>query len=257
MSRVIEEFKAGKHTFDTLESTQTSHLVLQETGIVQPFFSPGLAFIEEGAITKEPSGGALAVAFRASGVGLGYNTKLINKEELPQTYQDLLNPKWKGKMPIQGDLTGTDWMGVMLDSYGEGFVKRLSEQNFIIQMVAASAILDMIISGEYALSPTIFDSHVLTSKKKGAPVDWIPLEPVHVNMGQIAFSKYAVHPHAALLFIDFEISKRSAEIHRDNGYNHFHKDVPPLMKAYKKYGVKSLADVKRRNSLFNRFFLNK
>jgi len=258
MSRVTQEFSAGRHVFDAIESTQTSHLVLQKAGIVQPFFSPNLAFIEEGAIKKGPAGGVLAVAFRASGVGLGYNTKLISKEELPKSYQDLLNPKWKGKMPIDGDITAIDWMGVMLDTYGEDFVKKIAAQNFTVHTVSPRGLLDMLISGEYALSPNIFDSHVITVQQQGAPIDWIPLEPVHVNMGQIALAKNAAHPYSALLFIDFELSKKSAEIHRSKGYNPFRTDVPPLAKPYKKYyGVKSLDEVKIRHDMFNKLFLKK
>ena len=145
-----------------------------------------------------------------------------------------------------------------MDIYGLDFVKKIADQNFVVHNVSPRAILDMLINGEYAACPIIFDSHVIALKKKGAPVDWLPLEPAHVNVGQIALSKNAPHPHAALLFIDFELSKRSAEIHRDRGYSSFHKDVPPLTQPYKKYfGVKSLDDVKKRKEVFDKFFLKK
>jgi len=221
VARVSEEYKGRKYLFDVLESTQV---------VVLPL----------------------------SGIGLGYNTKLVNKEELPKTYKDLLDPKWKGKMAIPGSDTGVNWMGAMHHAHGEEFVKQVAKQNCDVHMVSGRALLDMVINGEYALSPSLFDSHVFKSKKQGAPCDWIPLEPVHVNVGQISLSKNAAHPHAALLFIDFELTKEGAEIHKAAGYSPFHKEVPPLAKAYKKYyGAESLEDVKRMHELFDKLFLKK
>jgi len=257
MPRVLEEYKAGRHLFDALESTQATHLSLREAGMVQPFSSPNLTHIEEGALVKAPGGGVFSAAFRGSGIGVGYHTKLITEDQLPKTYEDLLDPKWKGKMAIAGSSTGMWWIGTMLETYGEDFVKRIAKQDFDIHVVSARAIVDMVISGEYVCSPTVYDSHVINSKNKGAPVNWVPLEPVHLNVGQIALSKHASHPHAALLFIDFELSRKSAEIHKTAGYNPFHKDVSAA-KTYKKFfGATTLAQVERWNNLFNRLFLKK
>ena len=258
VARVSEEYKGRKYLFDVLESTQVVVLPLREMGVFQPFYSPNLTDIEEEAAIKAPAGGVIHAAFRASGIGLGYNTKLVNKEELPKTYKDLLDPKWKGKMAIPGSDTGVNWMGAMHHAHGEEFVKQVAKQNCDVHMVSGRALLDMVINGEYALSPSLFDSHVFKSKKQGAPCDWIPLEPVHVNVGQISLSKNAAHPHAALLFIDFELTKEGAEIHKAAGYSPFHKEVPPLAKAYKKYyGAESLEDVKRMHELFDKLFLKK
>ncbi|NWG76524.1 MAG: extracellular solute-binding protein [Rubrivivax sp.] len=255
--RVLEEFKAGRHILDVVESTQTTHMTIQKAGIPQPFYSPNLAFIEEDAITKAKGEGALAAAFRESGISVGYNTKLLTKDQLPKTYQDLLNPKWKGKMAIAGSDTGQNWMGTILVFYGEDFLKKLVEQKFDVHMVSARAVLDMVINGEYILSPTIFDSHVINSKQQGAPCDWIPIEPVHVNIGQIALYKHSPSPHAAMLFIDFELSKEGAEIHKETGYSPTRKDVVGA-KTYKKfYGARSLEEAIKWDELFSRLFLKK
>lgn len=258
LPRILEEYNASKHLADAIESSQETQLVLQKGRIVQPFYSPNLAYIEEGAITKAQGEGVVAVAFRVAGWGLGYNTKLITREEIPKTYQDLLNPKWKGKMPISGGNTGSVWVGTILETYGEEFVKRLAQQNFIIHVVSGRAIAEMVINGEYAFSPTVSETHVFDAKKTAAPIDWIPLEPVHVNLGQIAFPVHAPNPHAALLFLDFILSKEVAEIHKTFGYNHTRKDVESLSQSYKKFfGVKSLEQAEKWENLFNSLFLKK
>jgi len=258
VSRSSEEFKAGRQLFDAMEGTQTNMLVLQEVGIVQPFLSPNLAQIEDEAKTTVPSGAVVAVAFRSSGIGFGYNTKMITKDQAPKTYQDLLDPKWKGKLAIAGSDTGINWMSAIYRNIGIDLLKKIANAGYPVHMVSGQAMLDMIINGEYAGSPTIFDSHVIGSKKRGAPVAWVPLEPVRVNVGQIGLAKRAPHPCAALLFADFELSKESGEIHRTVGYDSFRKDVPSLEQRYKKYfGMETMEAVKEEHDLFNTLFIKK
>jgi len=255
ISRISEEYRGGKKICYVVESTQTFHMFIQKAKIAQAFYSPNIANMDSEAATKAPGGGFYAVAFRGSGISLGYNTRLLTEKDLPKTYQDLLDPKWKGKMPVAGSNTGVNWMGAMLHTHGEDFINKIAKQGFDVHMVSGRAILDMVIAGEYALSPTIFDSHAINSKNKGAPVDWVPLEPVPTNIGQIAIPKNAPNPHAALLFADFEMTKKGAEIHKAAGYSTFHKDVP-VLKAYKKwFGPKDLQDVKRQQGLFSKLFL--
>ncbi len=98
--------------------------MLREKGILEPFYSPNLADIEGGAIAKAPGEGAFSAGYYENGHGLGYNTNLINREQVPKTYQDLLNPKWKGKAAIAGSNTGVDWMGAMWVTFGEVLLLR-------------------------------------------------------------------------------------------------------------------------------------
>ncbi len=259
ISRSTEEFRAGRQQFDAMEGTQTNMLVIQQVGIVQPFTSPNLAQMEDEAKTAAPGGGVLAVAFRSSGIGFGYNTKMLGKDQLPKTYQDLLDPKWKGKLAIAGSDTGVNWLSAIYRNVGEDLLKKIANLGYPVHMVSGQALLDMIVNGEYAASPTIFDSHVFGSKKRGAPVAWVPLEPVRVNVGQIALAKQAPHPCAALLFADFELSRESGEIHRGVGYDSFRKDVAPVLdQRYKRYfGKDTMEAVREEHALFDKLFVKK
>jgi len=257
VTRILEENQGGRALFDLMEGTTLYHLPIRQAGLYQSFSSPSFASLEEEAITRAADGGATMAAFRLSGIGLGYNTKLITKEQIPKTYADLLDPKWRGKFPIVGSSTGASWVGLVLENYGEDFLKRMAKQDIIVHMVSGRALNDMIINGEYAFSPTIFDSHVFDSRKKGAPVDWMPLEPAFVNVGQIALSNHASHPHAALLFIDFDLSKEGAEMYKAGGYSTFNKDISGTKKYKKFYGEGSMDELKKWNDVFNRLFLKK
>mgnify|MGYP001618910202 CR=1 FL=1 len=257
IAKILEEHRARKTLSDVIGGTDAAGIVLREAGLLQPFYSPEVAQIEEGAIENAPGGGVFSAGHFQSGRGVGYNTKLIKKEQVPKTYQDLLDPKWKGKMAIVGDWGGVVWIGALLSAYGEEFVKKIANQDFIIHMASARALNDMIISGEYAFSPTISDSHVAASRQKGAPLDWIPLEPVACNLGQILLHRDSSHPHAAMLYIDFDLSREGGEIYKAEGYNSPRKDVANL-RTYKQYfGFASSQEVKRVSDIFDKLFLKK
>jgi len=256
IARVNEEFRMGKSFADVIEGNDMSDAVFIKAGLLQSYQSPALASIEESAITPSPGGGSFSTGFRGSNVSLGYNTKLLSKEQIPKTYEDLLDPKWKGKIAL-GSVTGPNWLGVILDTLGENFAARLAKQNFAVHTVSGMAVLNMVSNGEYALSTTIYDSHVLESKKKGAPVEWFPMEPVYANLGKISLPKQAVHPHAALLLMDFYLSKESAKIHKNAGYSSTRLDEVGRASYKRFYGPKTLEDAKRWNDTFNKLFLKK
>jgi len=258
MARATEEFKSGKHMMDVMEGSQSNMLVLQKVGIVQPFISPHLAQMEDEAKTLAPGGGVFAIAFRVSGIVFGYNTKLIHADQLPKNYQDLTDPKWKGKVAIAGSDAGVNWLSAIYRNQGMDLLKQIANQDFPVHMIAGQAMLDLIINGEVPASATIYDSNAYLAKQKGAPVGWIPLEPVPAILGEIAIAKNAPHPHTALLFADFEMSPENAEIYRWGGYGNFRKDFPDVEKRYKKYyGQDTVAAVREERDLFQKLFLKK
>ncbi len=256
IAKILEEYRAKKSMADVIGNIDESEIVFQEAGLLQPFDSPEVVQLEEGTIVKAPGGGVFSAGHFQSGRGIGYNTKAIKKEDLPKTYQDLLNPKWKGKLPIASE-GGIVWMGCLLATFGEEFVRNIAKQDFIVQMMSARALNDMIVAGEYAFSPTISDSHVAASRKEGAPIDWLPLEPVASNLGQISIQKDAQHPYAAMLFIDFDLSREAGEIYKEQGYNSPRKDVANLRNYKKYFGFKSTKEVKEVMSLYDKLFMKK
>ena len=85
-------------------------------------------------------------------------------------------------------------------------------QNIAKSTASARQVLDLVIAGEYPLVLVIFNHHAYISKAAGAPSEWQPLEPVAATISTIGLPKFAPHPHAALLFLDFVISKRGQKI---------------------------------------------
>ena len=240
--RTLEEYRAGQFQVDAFELTPNGLVVLNKAGLLQPFHTPRLAKYEDDVKERAKGDAVYYVGVRESHIGLGYNNKLIPRQETPKSYDDLLNPKWKGKMAIAGSDTGVRWVGYLSETKGKEFIKKLAAQDIRVQNVSGRALNDLVISGEVPLSPTIYDSHVRLSKAKGAPEDWIPLEPAITNLGSGAVAKKPAHPHAALLFVDFMLSDECQKIYLETGYGSPNIDIMGREGKFKKAFLEAIYD---------------
>ncbi len=161
-----------------------------------------------------------------------YNTNMVAAKDVPKTYDDLLDPKWKGKLVWKrGDTTGSSGFiaNILLaygDQKGRDYLAKLGKQNIIGYSGSVRALMDNIIAGEYALGLQMTNVHAVLSAAKGAPVKWVPVDPVAMSMTSIGISKDARHPNAARLFVDFVISRAGQTLMKDLGYLPVHPDVP-------------------------------
>jgi iron(III) transport system substrate-binding protein len=89
-------------------------------------------------------------------------------------------------------------------------------------------VLDQVIAGEYSLALQVFNHHTVISAKKGAPVDWIKMEPVTGTLSVISLHKNAPHPNAAKLLADFIIAPEGQQIFRAAEYLPADPAVAPL-----------------------------
>jgi ABC-type Fe3+ transport system substrate-binding protein len=164
----------------------------------------------------------------------GINTELVKPADRPKTYDDLLSTKWKGKMVWKpNDTSGAPgFIANIVTSMGEErgmeYLRKLAGQNITVVQASARTILDQVIAGEYPMALQIFNHHTVLSAAKGAPVDWVPLSPATVTVGQVALVKGSPHPHAAELLLNFMISKEGQQIFQKAGYFPTHPDVSPL-----------------------------
>jgi iron(III) transport system substrate-binding protein len=108
------------------------------------------------------------------------------------------------------------------------YFEKLKEQK-IVNFGAGSArtLVDRVIAGEYAIVLNIFAHHPLISRAKGAPVNSKLLDPVASTAATMGVVKGAKHPHAALLLIDFILSREGQEILLGADYFPADPSVPP------------------------------
>ncbi|HUK40539.1 MAG TPA: extracellular solute-binding protein, partial [Candidatus Acidoferrales bacterium] len=198
---------------------------LKDNKMIQPYFFPTEAKFPDAVKDKSTVKGLYYWAIdRESHIGLGYNKNAIPAAAVPKNYEGLLRPELKDKIAFAGSDTGVTVVGAMLKFKGEEYVKKLKNQNITIHNVSGRALLDMIISGEVGLSPTIFRNHVEVSQKAGAPVEWVPMEVVPNNSGSTAVSAQAPHPHAALLLADFILGEGGQKVLQQYEYGNPTKD---------------------------------
>jgi iron(III) transport system substrate-binding protein len=138
-----------------------------------------------------------------------YNTTKVRKEELPGTYQDLLDPKWKGRIGIEADDHG--WFGELAAAMGERQTHKLFGQivagNGLSVRKGHSLLANLVASGEVPLALTTYSWTPEQLKQKAAPIELHPISPLIAQFSTIAVVKRARHPYTAMLFYDFLLNE--------------------------------------------------
>lgn len=238
LKRLTEEHSAGRQIADVVETSPDYMALMRTNGMFQEIFSPEVAPYGDDVIVKG-NRGVYYWNSRELYISLGYNTKLIAPADVPKTMKDLLDPKWKGKMSIAGTTTGTQWIGAIIETFGQEFLEKLAGQEINVQNISGAALSGLVASGEVPLSPTIFNSNVFTHKKKNAPIEWRPIDPVIGTTGMSGMVVKARHPHAALLFLDFLHSKEGQQAVIRGGLSSARPDVIDADLKFKKIYIES------------------
>ena len=189
---------------------------------------------------KDPDG--YWTAFYMDTRVLAYNTKMAVRDQLPKSYDELLLPKWKGKMGMDNAdyiLYGT-LQEMMGRERGSAFLKKLAQQDLIIRS-GHPILTQLLIGGEFPIYIDAFGSNIERFKAQGAPIDWVALEPVIVSLNPVGLALNAPHPASAKLLIDFLLSKEGQEVGRTVAKLPARNDVeapyPRLTKGLKLYPV--------------------
>lgn len=233
VKRLLEEYASGRFIADVIETTYTSAAILRVKDIFQEYYSPeAVNYGDEVKVVGKK--GVYYLANREIYLGLGYNTKIVPPADIPRTYKDLLDPKWKGKMTLAGDDAGVRWVGHVINVMGRDYLEKMSSQELKVQFIAPVALLNQVISGEVPLTPDMHNSSVFAAKKTGAPVEWSPLEPVMASVGFSGVTIKAPHPYSALLLLDYLFSKEGQQAIMAGGLSSPRKDIGSLGQKFKK-----------------------
>lgn len=193
--RVLAEARAGRLGGDLLRTNVNIYENLED--LLVPFNSPRAKFdhVPKGAV------------YSFGGIGFTYSKPRAKPGELPQRVEDLLAPRWKGRIGLfvrPNNYPGR-WVGTLTHILGEeqtkSFLKRLSDQNpyFYAQPTAGRSGL---LAGEYDINMQGLTSGFV-AMSQGEPTGVLALDPTTLSANLIAFFKQSQNPHAALLFIDW------------------------------------------------------
>ena len=157
---------------------------------------------------------------------VAYNPRKFKPEDIPKTYEGFLDPKWRGRIALEA--TDAEWMGGVVKTWGEArgmnFFRKLAEMKPDMRK-GHVLLVQLISSGEVDVGLTAYSANAESAKKRGAPVDWAAVEPMIARPQGIGIARQAPHPHAALLFADFMLSREAQEMMAAMGRTPVHRGV--------------------------------
>ena len=216
LQRMLTEFQAGRFEVDVVHPGSGELEVLHREKVLQRVESSHYKNLLPAAM---PAHHEWAPTFLSVWVQ-AYNTNAVKKEDLPRSYEDLLNPKWKGKLGIEAG--NDDWFGKIVGEMGEAkglkLFRDLAETNGLSVRKGHTLLSNLVISGEVPFAVTMYNYLPVAARKKGAPVDWLALEPVIARANGVGVARRAPHPNAALLLYEFLISEEGQQLFADRDY---------------------------------------
>jgi ABC-type Fe3+ transport system substrate-binding protein len=227
--KVLNEYRARRAVGDVI-TTSLGIQALITAKALRPYKSVSAAELPDHY--KDPNGYWASVRLHVFGPAV--NTNLVKPEDRPKTYDDLLDPKWTGKMVWRrNNMTGsTGFIANVLTTRGEQlgmeYLRKLARQRIITVSISDRALLDQVIAGEYVMAIAMTNHNIEISRKQGAPVAWIPLEPALMTSEQMGLTTLSPHPNAGLLFVEYALSREGQSVFQKAGYIPSHPAIPPL-----------------------------
>jgi iron(III) transport system substrate-binding protein len=218
VSKILFEQQAKQHIADIIHTSVIETNILKKRGALSkhvPLESASLP-----AQYKDPEGFWTSVY--ASGTLLGYNSRQIKRADAPKNYDELLNPRWKNAIAI--DANKIEWFAMLLKLKGRTFMEKLAALNPSVRD-GNTLVLQLLAAGEFPIAAGVYEYSIEDLKTKGAPVDWVGLEPVITYTVAASLPSRPNNPNSAKLFIEWLLSKEGQEVINQYGRVPIRDDV--------------------------------
>jgi iron(III) transport system substrate-binding protein len=204
IARTLTEFQGGQRTADVILS-EGAPVVLRAAGAIEPYNT-----IQANALLLHDS---TLPTVSLQIMALSYNTRKLKTEELPKSWEDVTNPKYKGVVALDDPLRAGPLSGMLAglkeywkeDARWSKFVRGLKALNVTVHK-STSAMFRLLIAGEYAISMPSLLHDVIEEKEKGTPVDFLKRAAPVISAQQLGIYGKAPHPSAAKLFAEWMIA---------------------------------------------------
>jgi len=202
-NKFTTEVRAGQTLADVIDISAGETHTLWQMGLLDPYLSPS----REGISKDFTDDNGYWTAHYHFVIALGFNTQQIRPAEAPRSYEQMIDPKWKGRFSL--DPADQDLFGALLLHWGRdkalSYFKSLAKLG--PRMVTGHTNqANLVGSGEIEMAPWLYGYRPLQLKDQGAPVEIHLFEPVMTNPAYLLLTKNSRHPHAAALFIDWALS---------------------------------------------------
>ena len=227
-TKIFTEAAAGSHRFDIASIPSIDLQTIKKKGLLASYRSPELDGIPKGLKDED---GYWAAMYITQFI-IGYNSRMLNKNDVPRDWDDLLRGQWKTRIGMDPD--APLWYASLVEYWGfekaNRFMKALAAQQPHLSR-GYTLLAQMMAAGEFPLA--IVHAHkVEDMKNKGAPIDWVrTVDPVVTSAHALAVSARAPHPNAARLLADFILSKEGQLTLHQSFLVPVRTDIPPLTPA--------------------------
>ena len=210
--KLLTEARAGVYKADVIKSS---------AGVLQPLIDAKLLAAYNPPVRKPYAADlkgqhwtALQTALRV----FGYNTDLVAEKDAPRTWNDLLAPKWKGK--VMWDVSSQPEVTALLLRWGEektdAYFKAFAANKPAVRR-GRTVLAQMAAAGERPLAVTIYAYKAEELAAKGASINWLAQDLTVGLVYPISLANHAPHPYSAALFHDYLLSQRGQAIRVKQG----------------------------------------
>lgn len=204
LQRTVAEARGGRFAVDAIETGAITMETLEREQLLQRVDSPAFADLKPQAIRPHREW----IGTRYNVFVAAYNTGAVNKSDLPKSYADLADPKWKDKLGVEAE--SSDWFGTLTEAIGGergvSLFRKIVAKNGISVRRGHTLLANLVVSGEVPLAISTYLYKVAQLKGRGAPLDWFTIPPVVARFEGVGVARHAPHPYAAMLYLDFMLT---------------------------------------------------
>ena len=214
VQRVVTEAQGKRFTVDVVETNGPEMEMLSREKLLAEFHSPHISDLPVAAIPAH----RMWMPDRMNYFVVGYNTSKVQRSEIPATYEGFIDPRWKGRIGLEA--TDAEWMATLIKKWGNDkgmdYFRKLAAMKPDVRK-GHVLLAELVAAGEVPVGLTMYNSNIESLKRKGAPIDFVAVQPVAARPQGIGVARHAPHPHAALLFADFVLSPEGQRLFESMG----------------------------------------
>jgi iron(III) transport system substrate-binding protein len=214
VQRVLTEARGRRHAVDVIETNGPEMEMLARERVTAAFHSPHAADLPAQAVPAHRAWYPDRLNFYV----VGYNTTKVQRAQIPATYEGFVDPRWRGRIGLEA--TDAEWMATLMKGWqgdkGITYFRTLSAMKPDVRR-GHVLLASLVAAGEVPLGLAMYSGNVVALKRKGAPIDYVPVQPVVARPQGIGVARNSPHPNAALLFADYVLSPEGQRLFESLG----------------------------------------
>ena len=222
INRSLAEARAGKPGFDVTLGNEVVMKTLDDKNLFAVFDPPAAKSYPKQFLDADKR----MTPWRVLPYGINYNHQLLKPEDAPKSWEELLQPKWKGKFGLANPgihvttlqfvlnldkLLGPNWLKVV-----EGWAKN---EPRVGRSLADT--IQPLTSGEVQVAV----GYIKDKFQYPGPIEYIRMNKYLASLSFVAINRQAPHPNAARLFTDFFVGPEAQRIFGNYGEYVFHPEA--------------------------------